>query len=115
MQATLQFLIMVDAEYDRREITQIILTGFPEAVPRKPNSCDLRGNWIEVWANEGADPERAEDEENGFLDYRWRVEATPMTEDITESEQVKLAKALRTCFVAARCKAVICANFEDKL
>jgi hypothetical protein len=70
---------------------------------------------IEVWENENFDPSLVKDEGEGFLYYRWRVEATPMKADIGEAEQIQLARDLQSCFVAAGGKAVVCANFEDKV
>jgi hypothetical protein len=75
----------------------------------------LRGNWIEVWENKDADQELAEGEKEGFLYYRWRIESTPMKENITEAEQVQLARDLQSCFKSAGFKAVVCANFEDQI
>ncbi len=114
MEEGLLFLIMVDADRDRQAVLKLILDQFPDAIRRKANSCDLRGNWIEVWENEGADANLAVGEK-GYLYFKWRVEVTPLNKSITEIEQVELARALLSCFQSAGCKAVVCADFEDKV
>lgn len=111
----LPFLVMVDGAKSRAELMRFVVDSFPEALRRKSNSCDLRGNWLEIWANENADDALSADPETGYLEYRWRVEVTPLSPGITEAEQIELARALRDHLRAAGCKAVVCASFEDKL
>jgi len=115
MEKNMQFLIMVDTDKSRREVLKLILDRFSDAIQRKSNSCDLRDNWIEVWENSGADPNLSDSYEKGYLYYKWRVEVTPLKRNISETKQVQLARDLLSCFKAEECKAVVCANFEDKV
>lgn len=106
-----QFLVMVDSELERGELLGLILVRFADATPVRENSCDLRGNWVEVWGNEDADAARAAGPD-GHRYYAWRVEVTPMHNRVTEEEQIALAGKLRDCFTAAGARAVVCADFE---
>ena len=115
MDGTLQFLVMVDADLDRPGMVQAVLDRFPEATPLKENSCDLRGNWLEVWDNEDADREQAADPDDGYLHFRWRVEVTPLDDTLDEDHQVRLARDLRDCFAAVGRDAVVAANFEHRV
>ena len=112
---SLQFLVMVETEKNRQDVLNILLNQFMEATQMKSNSCDLKGNWIEIWENQDADPILSKNEEEGFLYYRWRVEVTPLKNGVEEAKQVQLARDLDLCFKSAGFRAVVCANFEDKL
>ena len=111
---TLQFLVMLDGDAPRNVILDSILRSFPDAAPRKENSCDLRGNWIEIWANEDANEDLVDDPQTGYLHYPWRVEVTPM-DPVSEEEQVQLARDLVACFQQIGIGPVVCANFEDRV
>lgn len=111
---TLQFLVMVDSDQDDRALLAMILSRFPDAVGRKENSCDLRGNWIEIWANEDADPGLMTGAD-GYLYYPWRVEATPIEDGVGEEQQIELARELVRCFGSTGAPPVVCANFEDRV
>ena len=111
---SLLFAIMVDIGLGRAELLKLVLRRFPDAVAVQDNSCDLRANWVEVWANDEADPARSE-EPDGHRFYPWRVEATPMHARVTEEEQVALARKLREVFVDAGGRASLCANFKVRV
>ena len=111
----LQFLVMLDLQLSRSEVLDVVLASFPDAVYRKANSCDLRGNWLEVWANEDADSRLASDEDDGFLYYRWRVEATPSRKGLREDEQIEFAWELRSKFEEWGGRAIVCAAFEGRI
>jgi hypothetical protein len=111
---TLQFLVMVDGNMDRAALLAAIQRTFPDAVRRKENSCDLRGNWIEIWANESADATLAGGPD-GYLYYQWRVEANPTDDSVDEDHQVELARALVRCFEELGARPVVAANFEDRV
>ena len=115
MNETLQFLVMVDGECSREEITDRLVEEFPEAIRLKENSCDLRENWIEVWYNEDYDRISAQDDEDGYLYFRYRVEVTPLGERVKEVDQIDLAKAIVAAIRKKGLTAVICANFENRL
>jgi hypothetical protein len=91
------------------------LTGFTDAFRQKDNSCDVDGNWLEVWPNDDTDARLASDAEDGYLYFRWRVEVTPIDAHLDENHQVKLARNLKSQFENMGAAAVICANFEDRL
>jgi hypothetical protein len=111
---SLQFLIMVESDLGRAELLGLIMNRFPDTRPVLENSCDLRGNWVEVWGNEDADPARAGGDD-GHLFYAWRVEVTPMHTRVTENEQIALARKLRDAFVRAGARAVVRADFEARV
>lgn len=115
MEETLQFLIMINCDKSRDEMLNHILDCFDEAEKRKANSCDLRENWIEIWQNDDFDAELSADELNGYLHFRWRLEATPLKDDVAVDGQVVLAKEITACFEQTGCQCIVCANFEDLL
>ena len=114
MVETLQFLIMVDSALGRAQLLDLVLIRFPDAVRVRDNSCDLRANWVEVWANEDADRGRSHGPD-GHHSYAWRVEATPMHGRVTEEEQIALARKLRDAFVEAGARATVCADYGAKV
>jgi hypothetical protein len=111
---SLQFLLMVDSALRRADLLALVLRRFPDAIAMTENSCDLRANWVEVWANEEADATRS-DGPDGHRYYPWRVEATPMHGRVTRDEQVALARKLRDVFVDAGGRASIRADFEVRV
>ncbi|MGK5550475.1 hypothetical protein ACSNOI_02575 [Actinomadura kijaniata] len=116
MERALQFLVMLDGPTDERRILDAVRQAFPDATPVKANSCDLRGNWLEAWTNEDHDPDlAANDDEDAFLYFRWRVEVTPMADGITEDDQVTLAKGLVACFTSNGWTPIVAAAFEDRV
>jgi hypothetical protein len=112
---TLQFLLMVDADLDRAGLLAVVRGRFPDAVPGKENSCDVHGNWLEIWPNEGADPALATTDEDAYLYYRWRVELTPLDGEGDEDHQVALARELLAAFTAAGARAEVLSSFEDRV
>ncbi len=110
---TLEFLVMVDGDVERSELVAAIRDRFPDALPRKENSVDLRDNWLEVWENESADADLTSGSD-GYLYYPWRVEVTP-TGTVNEERQIQLARELVAAFAALGTKPVVCANFEDRV
>jgi hypothetical protein len=115
MSGTLQFVVMVDGEVGEAALLQSVLGRFPDATRLKAHSCDVRGNWLEIWHNDDADPELARGDEDGYLHYRWRVELTPMSDTLDEDHQVELARALIAVFREAGGRSVVLANFEDRV
>jgi hypothetical protein len=115
MEETLQFLVMVEGPSERSSIVDALLREFPDAIRRKENSCDLRGNWIEVWQNSDFSPPRARDEHDEYLYFRYRVESTPLGKSISEADQIDLATGILAALRGSGWKAVLCANFEDAL
>jgi hypothetical protein len=115
MSGTLQFIIMVDGDIGEAELLRSVLDRFPDAVRLKAHSCDVGGNWLEIWHNDDADVDLARTDEDGFLYYRWRVELTPMTDDLNEDHQVELARGLLAAFEAVGGRSVVLANFEDRV
>ena len=110
-----QFLVMVDAATERSQLVEDLSTSFPDMERRKANSGHIRGNWLEVWANDDADENQAADPVDGFLYFRWRVELTPLDATTAEDHQVQLARELLKHFQSVGARAVVCANFEDRL
>ncbi|GAA4602548.1 hypothetical protein BJY16_004286 [Actinoplanes octamycinicus] len=115
METMLQFLIMVDSENDRAQLMQDLLRSFPEAEAHKAHSCRLRGNWLELLPNEDADRNLATDPADGYLHFAWELNVTPYRSDLDEDHQIVLARDLQRHFLTAGAKAVVGANFEDRL
>lgn len=88
MSGTLQFIVMVDGDVSEAALLKSL----------KAHSCDLRGNFLEIWHNEDADPDLARNDDDGYLYYRWRVELTPTTKSVGADHQVELARALIAAF-----------------
>lgn len=112
---TLQFVIMVDGHTTVNNLIRIIMGSFDEVKIVTANSCDLRGNWIEITKNEGADPSKKDDPLIGYLDFPWQVQSTPMNKNVTEANQIELARQLQDLFRHKGYESVVAANFEDKL
>src|SRR4051812_41740829 len=113
MELTLQFLIMVDGPLEEAGLIELIRTGVPGAEAYRRNSVQVQGNLIEVNPNEDFDPRRSvAGDEDEFLYFRWRVEATPLDAGITEDHQVALARSLVGAISGPRSRAIVCANFE---
>jgi hypothetical protein len=115
MSGTLQFIIMVDGDVGEADLLQSVLGRFPDAVRSKAHSCDVGGNWLEIWHNDDADADLARDDEDGYLYYRWRVELTPMSDGLDEDHQVRLARGLLATFEAVGGRPVVLANFENRV
>ena len=110
-----QFIVMVDSAAERSHLVSDLASDFPELEQRKAHSGRLRGNWLEVYANDDADPAAAADPDNGFLHFRWRVEVTPLDSSVDENHQIRLARDLLAHFRSAEATAEVLANFEDRL
>lgn len=111
---TLQFLTMVDGAVDGKELSETLERGLG-AAPYRRGSMHARGNLIEIQANEGADAELARTDEDDYLYFRWRVEATPVDRSVGEAEQIALAKDVVRVVRDAGLRAVVCAAFEDRV
>ncbi len=111
---TLQFLTMVDGSIDEGGLHELLARGL-SATPYRRNSLHARGNLIEIQPNEEADAELARTDEDDFLYFRWRVEATPTDRTIGEAEQIALARDIVRVVQADRLRAIVCAAFEDKV
>lgn len=111
---TLQFIVMADGDLSEPQLLNAIIARFPDARRVKGNSCDVRGNWVEIWENEDADPKLAGGED-GYMFYGWRIEATPMTDDIDEDHQIAFARDLMAYLRDAGMRTVVAANFEDRV
>ncbi len=110
---TLQFLVMVDGPANPQELIKCLENAFFDARPLKVNSCNLRDNWIEVWKNKDADNAKINDP-NGYMFYRFEVQATPLA-DVQEQHQIVLARDVLAALQSRGWKAVVCANFEDRI
>ncbi|GAA0333548.1 hypothetical protein NE235_13610 [Actinoallomurus spadix] len=115
MSETLQFIVMVDGDVSEEALLRSVFDAFPDAVRLKVHSCDVQGNQLEIWHNEDADPALAFTDDDGYLYYRRRVEVTPMIGSVDEDHQVALARALAVAFESIGGRAVVLANFEDRL
>jgi hypothetical protein len=104
MEPTLQFVVMIDGPSSVPEI----LEALSDALPGVRNR-----NWIEIRPNEDADFEAVEGDD-GYLFYGFELQATPMGE-VTEDHQIDLARKLISAINGKGWKAVVCANFEDKV
>lgn len=113
MEPTLQFIVMVDSELGESQLLDAVLSRFPDARRLKAHSCEVAGNWMEIWGNEDADPE-ATSGEDGYLFYSWRVELTPLGA-ADEDHQIRLARDLKACFTDLGATAEVCAAFEDRV
>ncbi|RNL85846.1 hypothetical protein [Halostreptopolyspora alba] len=112
----LEFIVMVNGGDSESEVLRAITERIPEAAEIEKDSCELRGNRLEVWANEDADPSRATDEEEGYLYFRWRIEVLPQRDDVGEEAQVGLAGEMLGALREDRgWDATLAATFEDRV
>ncbi|BBH70841.1 hypothetical protein ACTI_75260 [Actinoplanes sp. OR16] len=111
-----QFIVMVDSsETERSRVVDSLLAGFPGARRRKENSCDIRGNWLEVCANDDADEKLAADPSTGYEYFRWRIEVVPLERGSGEEHQITFARDLLRHFGERGARAEVLADFEDRL
>jgi hypothetical protein len=115
MTLTLQFILMIDTEISTEEVVTKIVSAFNDSERSKNNSCLTRQNFIEVSNNEDSDFVMSLDEEDGFLYYPIRLEATPIDIKVTEEHQIQLAQNIVEILTFHNCRVVVCANFEDKI
>jgi hypothetical protein len=106
---------MVDADIDRPAVLALVLAHFPVARRQKDHACLLRGNLLEIWPNEDADPARSRSDEDPYLFYRWRVEVSPMDDRVDEDHQVQLARDLRSALQSTGAHVEVLAAFENRL
>lgn len=112
----LEFIVMVDGGDSESEVLRAITERLPEATEVVKDACELRGNRLEVWANEDADPSQAADEEEGYLYFQWRIEAIPQKDDLGEDAQVGLAGEMLGALREDRgWNATLAATFEDRV
>lgn len=112
---TRQFLVMVDGPVGEEELFTILRNGLPDAEGYCRCSIQSRGSLLEINPNEGADSTLSTTDEEGYLYYRWRVEATPANSNISEDHQVDLARDVVRAMNEAGLRAVVCAAFEDRV
>lgn len=79
MVTTPQFLVMVDGRVEETRLLDVIRGRLPDCELYRRGSVHVRGNLLEINANEDADPELAITDDDGYLYYRWRVEVTHPT------------------------------------
>ncbi|TWT29697.1 hypothetical protein [Blastopirellula retiformator] len=111
---TLQFIIMIDGPSSDQEIVDAIRTPFPDSGGGPARCADLRGNFVDIFANSDADQAKMSGED-GFLFYGFELQASPTKPTIQEAEQIRLARDLKAVFESRGWKAEVGANFEDKL
>ena len=110
-----QFLIMVNCNFDLGEFLNRLKEEWQDVKWVKRSSFDIANNWIQISKNDDYDPSRVLDPEDGFLHYRYRLEVSPITENPSVIEQIKLARMLKTRLEDIGCLAIICADFEELL
>jgi hypothetical protein len=115
MTLTLQFILMIDTKMSTEEVVTKIVSAFLDSERSKNNSCLTKNNFIEVSNNEDSDFALSLDEEDGFLYYPIRLEATPIGGEVTEEHQVQLAQNIVKILTSHNCRVIVCANFEDKI
>ncbi|HEU4324775.1 MAG TPA: hypothetical protein VFS21_16645 [Roseiflexaceae bacterium] len=111
----LQFLLMVDTKRSNDEIIFHLKEQLSDVTSVRSRSFDWLNNWVQVWENDDFDPEKALDSEEGFLYYPFRIEVSPVAEEVTLEHQLVVARSLRASLEMLNAKVQICADFEDML
>lgn len=113
----LEFIVMVNGGDTKSEVIRAVTERIPDASGAGEDACEVRGNQIEVWHNEDADQSRAADDEDeeGYLYFRWRLEVAPVSDETGAEEQVGLAGELLGAFREREWAAVLAATFEDRV
>ncbi|MFI4850846.1 MAG: hypothetical protein ACIAZJ_17170 [Gimesia chilikensis] len=114
MDSALQFIIMLNTDLTISSIIKQMSAGLREARGRKVNSIDFEGNWIEIYQNDDYDESQTETED-GFLFYCYRLEATPLSKEITLSRQINTTRTICQNLQQLNVDIFLCANFEDQL
>ncbi len=111
MKYDVRFLIMLDASEDASTIMNRILKRCSQGSRSKLYSSDMRGNFIEVVPNEDYDLERVDEGDEGEF-YRYRLEVTPVSDDVTEAQQIELIRELEQLTAENNWKTFPCAFFK---
>lgn len=112
----LQFLIMIEAGIAIDQLMNELLFLFGGVNRVSNKSFDWGNNWCQLSENKIYQPQKIGNVEDDFLYYKYRLEVSP-TKDVSLSEQVDVAKALRDkiLLLTSVDGVEICADFEDYL
>ncbi|MEO1484022.1 MAG: hypothetical protein AAFU77_18075 [Myxococcota bacterium] len=114
MSETLQFIVMIDPMPSRESTIDALCAALPNARRDKLHSFEYSGNFFELWANPDHDSMMTSDPFDGFFYFEGRLEGTP-TRPTDEDHQIAVAREVLRVLEQQRVRAVLCANFEDKL
>ena len=115
MTLTLQFILMIDTKLSVGELIFKLVSYYPHHKKYKNNFYIIKQNFIKVFNNEDSDFTLSLNEDEGYLYYPVKLEATPLDGKITEDDQIKFVQDMVGLLRSHECKIVVCANFEDKI
>ncbi len=110
-----QFILMVNCNFKLDKLVNLIKKEWKDIRWIKSYSFDMKGNWIQISANEDYDISCIKDKKDGYLYYKYRLEVSPLGDIKNIDNQVTLAMTLKSRFTAIGCVTEICADFEELL
>ncbi len=114
MNYELQFLVMVNSEIGIDELLNK-MSGWNDLIKLTHRSFDSDSkNWIQVSENEDYGLGGIQDED-GFLFYKYKIEVSPLNDQVGIDDQVEYAKKIHQNFIDEGFLAEICADFEELL
>jgi hypothetical protein len=110
----LQFLIMIDLELPMDRLLPQVVALLDGAKRVRTKSFDWNGNWCQISENGRFDQQGAEDADEGYLYYRYKIEVSPNA-SVRLEDQIQSAMTLKDTLKSIDARAEICADFEDLL
>lgn len=110
-----QFLIMVDAEESIDGLVSTLQHALEVTSKATPRSFYWKDNWVQLSKNSDYDEALMSSDQDGFLYYPFRIEVSPINDEITTAHQVAIAKLLGQSIAQLGYRFEICADFEDLL
>ena len=114
MDRDLSFLVMVDGEIELQELLETIQLAMPRARPWKRRTLKIDDYWIELRTNEDFDPRGSSDPTQGYLYFRYRLEATPISKKTALKTRHQLAKSLCQGLREAGLKVELCSQLVSE-
>ncbi|HEX9061794.1 MAG TPA: hypothetical protein VF941_16570 [Clostridia bacterium] len=114
MEEELQFLVATDADIDT--VFDILHSTFNFDYKHHKRKYEflIDKNNIEIAYNEDYSPSLV-DSDDGFLYYQCLITVYPVSDDAALSEQIELAKKMRSLLIKRGIKAEVAASFENLL
>jgi hypothetical protein len=115
MRFPLQFSLAIDTDLSTIDLMKIVKSNLHDLDLSPKYWHILDRNCIEIIANRDSDPILSLGETEGFLYYPICLEASPRDPNLTEEDQIYLARQMLDLLRSHKCKIVVCASFEDRV
>jgi hypothetical protein len=96
---SLRFVVFADGGLSEPQMLNAVRAYFPGVTRMRGRSCDVRDHRLEIRCHAAGG-------------HDWRVEATPLQDDIDEGHQAAFARDLASCLWAIGMRPTVAADFE---